>query len=320
MTKESDAAEILRYSRQAVAKTMVTVRGLMRGSNRLGLSKAVSDPDRDKSVEDQTKGIDRKAEELIVEALQKKFKKLETVESFTVFSEELGIQSFPKKGLENETDWVVFIDPIDGTEFIEALQGGWCLLAVYNRAWDEVVAAVAGDIFLNRIYYGCKGGIPECHDHITLSEFKLDGGPNPKKTLEGARVNFLTTKVGRFRSVSEQTRLLDAIEAGGGRINLSWGSNLIIQVAAGYADAAVEFTKGFATYDVLPGLFLAEQAGLTILDLDGNPITTKLDIDEIFKIYKADPKHPKRTRFVVAKEPELAHRIVELIDKDLLDQ
>ena len=47
--------------------------------------------------------------------------------------------------------------------------------------------------------------------------------------------------------------MLDALREADGRVNLSWGSNTIIQVTAGYADVAIEFAKGFATYDILPG-------------------------------------------------------------------
>jgi myo-inositol-1(or 4)-monophosphatase len=314
MDQEFLADAICRYSRQVVLKAMDTVRGRMRGSDRLALKEAVTDPSTEKSELNLTKGIDREAENLIVAALVKKFAKLQGVESFTVFSEELGIRSFPEPGLEDDSEWVVFVDPVDGTEFIESLQGGWTLLAVYNRNWKKVVAAVAGDIFLNRLYWGALGAVPECLDLVTHSWFKLDGGPRPKRSLEGARVNFLTTKVSRYLSVARQERLLAAIEKGDGRINLSWGSNMIIQVASGYADAAVEFTKGFATYDLLPGLYLGEQAGLTILDLHGNPLTTELDIDAIFNTYRANPKKPTRTAFVVAKEPDLAREIVSLLN------
>lgn len=39
-----------------------------------------------------------------------------------------------------------------------------------------------------------------------------------------------------------------------GRVNLSLGSSIIIQVAAGNAEVAIEFAEGFPTYDILPGL------------------------------------------------------------------
>jgi myo-inositol-1(or 4)-monophosphatase len=305
--------DVLRYCRQTVLKAMDGVRAAMRGSNRLFLKEEVRDKKTEKSELNITKGIDAFAEDLIVAALSKKFKKIEGINAFTVFSEELGIQTFPDNAVEKDADLVVFIDPIDGTEFIESLQGGWCLIAVYDRKINEMVCAVAGDIFLNRLYWASASGIAEAIDFTTHTWFRLHGGDNPKEALAGARVNFLTTKVDRYTSVARQMALLDAIKKKDGRINLSWGSNMIIQVAAGYADAAVEFTKGFATYDILPGLFIGEKAGLTILDLKGNQITCCLDIEDIFATYRQNPKNPKRISFVAAKNEKLAKQIVGLI-------
>jgi myo-inositol-1(or 4)-monophosphatase len=306
--------DILRYCRQIVLKAMNHVRATMRGSKRLYLKETIENLDVAKDGLNLTKAVDKEAEDLIIAALSKKFKKIKGINAFTVFSEELGIHTFPEDASEADSDLVIFIDPIDGTEFIESLQGGWCLMAVYDRRANDVIVAVAGDIFLDRLYWATKSGPPEALDFTTHSWFKLDGGPNPKIDLAGARINFLTTKVSRYRSIAKQTRLLDAIKENNGRINLSWGSNLIIQVAAGYADAAVEFTKGFATYDILPGFFIGKKAGLTILDMKGNPINTTLDIDEIFDTYRRDSTKPKRTKFVAAKEETLARKVLELID------
>jgi myo-inositol-1(or 4)-monophosphatase len=96
-------------------------------------------------------------------------------------------------------------------------------------------------------------------------------------------------------------------------VNLSWGSNTIIQVAAGYADLAIEFAKGFATYDILPGLYIGLKSGLTILDLDGHPISTQLDLEQIFAAFRKDAKHPKRTPFVAARNPALAEQVIRLL-------
>jgi myo-inositol-1(or 4)-monophosphatase len=115
--------------------------------------------------------------------------------------------------------------------------------------------------------------------------------------------------------LSEQTDLLNAIREQDGRVNLSWGSNTIIQVAAGYADVAIEFAKGFATYDILPGFHLGLKTGLTILDLSGNPLTTKLDIDRIFAAFRDDARHPQRTPFVAAKDPALAEQVLRLLKR-----
>ncbi len=306
--------EILRYCRQIVLKAMDNVRSNMRGSKRLSLKESVENQATEKSELNLTKGIDLSTENLIISSLNKKFKKIKSIKAFTVFSEELGIKTYPEGCSEEEADLVIFIDPIDGTEFIESLQGGWCLMAVYDRRESEVLAAVAGDIFFDRLYWASKSETAEAIDFITHSWFKLDGGSKPKTELSGARVNFLSTKVGRYRSIEKQKKLLDAIDQNDGRINLSWGSNMIIQVAAGYADVAVEFTKGFATYDILPGFFIGQKAGLTMLDLEGNPIECKLDIDEIFNTYRNNPQKPKRTPFVAAKSEKLARQVIELLD------
>jgi fructose-1,6-bisphosphatase/inositol monophosphatase family enzyme len=261
---------VLRYCRQVIMQSMDYVRGRMREENLPALKRQTAKPHLQKSELNPTKAIDQEAEDLIIEALRHKFAKIPEIKAYTVFSEELGIKTFPEGATESDADLIVFIDPIDGTEFVETLQGGWSLIAVYDRRIGEVIAAVAGDIFLDRIYWASQNGIPECLDFITHSWFRLDGGTNPKSTLAGARVNVLTTKVDRYRALSEQTELLNAIHESDGRVNLSWGSNTIIQVAAGYADVAIEFAKGFATYDILAGFYIGLKTGLTILDLKEN--------------------------------------------------
>jgi len=309
--------DILRYCRQVVLKAMDSIRARMRGSNRLLLKESVLGSEEKKAQGNLTKGVDREAEEIVIQSLLKKLPKVGNIERLAVFSEEAGILTFPADLQPEAADWVAFIDPIDGTEFIEGLQSGWTLLALYDRRRDRVEAAVAGDLFLDRVYWASQSGPAECLDFATHSWFKLDGGSKPKKSLQerGVRLNILTTKVGRFRAVAAQEALLDALEKVDGRINLAWGSNMIVQVAAGYADAAVEFAKGFATYDVLPGLFIGERAGLIILDLEGNRVTSRIDIPEVFAAYRRDSKKPKRIPFVAAKEESLAREIVGLLQR-----
>jgi myo-inositol-1(or 4)-monophosphatase len=306
---------ILRYCRQIIMETMDHVRSGMREENLAAMKCRAANPHIEKSEENLTKAVDQEAEELILASLQYKIGKLQEVKAYTVFSEELGIKTFPDERAEKDADLVVFIDPIDGTEFVEALQGGWSLISVYDRRRHEVICAVAGDIFLDRIYWASKTGYPECLDFITHSWFRLDGGTTPKKSLAGARVNVLTTKVDRYRALSEQTDLLNAIREADGRVNLSWGSNTIIQVAAGYADVAIEFAKGFATYDVLPGLYIGLKTGLTIVDLEGRPLTTRLDLDQIFGAFRRDSRKPQRMPFIAAKDPALVEQVLRLLKK-----
>lgn len=160
---------VLRYCRQIIMQAMDYVRSRMRNENLPALKRQVQNVHVEKSEMNPTKAIDQEAEDLILEALQFKFAKLPAVKAYTVFSEELGIQTFPKGASEADADLVVFIDPIDGTEFVEALQGGWSLIAVYDRRENDVIAATAGDIFLDRIYWASMSGYAECLDFITHS-------------------------------------------------------------------------------------------------------------------------------------------------------
>ena len=305
--------QLLRMSRQIVLKAMDQIRSTMRGSNRLALKEAVTNENVEKDILNQTKGIDKEAEDLIINGIQKKFKKIPQIKIYTIFSEEQGIKTFPQGANEEDADIAIFIDPIDGTEFIETLQGGWCLLGIYDCKANETLVTVAGDIFLNRLYWASKNTVAECLDFTTHSWFKLDGGPDPKTTVAGARINCLTTKVDRYLAIAKQEKLLVELKKDDGRINLSWGSNMLIQVAAGYADAAIETTKGFATYDILPGLFLGLKAGLLIVDEKGDPVSARLDLKEIYEAYRKDPKKPKRLKFIAAKNKQLVQQIMGLL-------
>jgi fructose-1,6-bisphosphatase/inositol monophosphatase family enzyme len=113
-----------RCSRQIVLETMDHVRGTMRSENRLSLTRAVADPQLQKSAQNLTKAVDRDAEDLILDGLQQKFPKLPAVKAYTVFSEELGIKTFPEGASGSEANLVVFIEPIDGKEIIKSLQCG----------------------------------------------------------------------------------------------------------------------------------------------------------------------------------------------------
>jgi fructose-1,6-bisphosphatase/inositol monophosphatase family enzyme len=149
MHKSYNDTDLIRYCKQTVLKAMNDVRAAMRGSNRLSLGETVQHQKIKKSPLNLTKGIDSLAEALILSALEKKLlQKKMGIKAFTVFSEEMGITTLPKGVKENDVELVIFINPIDGTEFIESLQGGWCLMAVYDRTENEVACVVAGDIFL----------------------------------------------------------------------------------------------------------------------------------------------------------------------------
>lgn len=306
---------LMRYTRQVVMRAMESTRHAMRGSQRFAMQATVAEISERKAEENPTKRIDEAIEADIISQLQKKYSRIPGLPPYAIFSEEHGIVEVGDGS--NRHGFVVFIDPVDGTEFAESLQGGWCLLSFYDRVRRRAVGAVAGDIFLDRLFwtpdeFGRATGL----DFITHSEFHLDGGASRRRsTLQKARINVLTTKPGRYMALAKQETLMEALRENDVRINLSWGSNTLIQVAAGYADAAVEFARGFAAYDVLPGLLLCRAAGVCLLDLNGRDIDVDaaIDVDAIFEQFRRDPKHPARLPFVAATTRAVAERLVTLL-------
>lgn len=135
----------LRYCRQIVMDTMDHVRSRMREEDLPALRRQVGNVHIQESELNPTTAIDQEAEELILSQLNRKFAKLPGVKAYTIFSEELGIQTSPEGAREADANLVVFIDPIDGTELAEALQGGWSLIAVYDRHKNDVIAAFRKD-------------------------------------------------------------------------------------------------------------------------------------------------------------------------------
>jgi len=58
-----------------------------------------------------------------------------------------------------------------------------------------------------------------------------------------------------------------------------------------------------------------DQEAEDLIHLSGNPITSKLALEEIFAAFRKDAKHPKRTSFVAAKNPALAEQVIRLLKK-----
>jgi hypothetical protein len=62
-------------------------------------------------------------------------------------------------------------------------------------------------------------------------------------------------------------------------------------------------------------MYIGLKTGLTIVDLSGNPITSKLDLEDIIATFRRDAQHPKRISFIAAKEPALAEQVLKLLKK-----
>ncbi|MEU7144609.1 inositol monophosphatase family protein [Nocardia sp. NPDC046473] len=84
------------------------------------------------------------------------------------------------------------------------------------------------------------------------------------------------------------------------------GSIGLCHVAAGFTDAMVEFAKGFAIWDLLPGHYILHAAGGIVTDLRGMPIPLGYELGSM-----ADINHAMsgRRKFIAAGNADLADQL-----------
>jgi len=73
-------------------------------------------------------------------------------------------------------------------------------------------------------------------------------------------------------------------------------------------EAAIEFAKGFAVWDLAPGHYILHASGGTVLGLDGKPVPLDYHFDSFAEVATA---MDRRQRFVAAGNTNLAQEIVE---------
>jgi myo-inositol-1(or 4)-monophosphatase len=75
----------------------------------------------------------------------------------------------------------------------------------------------------------------------------------------------------------------------------------------------VEFTKGFAIWDLAPGHYILHAAGGVVLDLEAEPISLGYQLNSLDHIASA---MERRQKFVAAGSAALALEIVDALDTD----
>jgi hypothetical protein len=124
-------------------------------------------------------------------------------------------------------------------------------------------------------------------------------------------------------------RIIQAVEQGRGLLDRKdlvvhsfGGSRGAMLVSEGVIDAAIEYTKGFKHLDGMPGLFLAQGAGATVLDLNDGRTGAEMNFgvdarfEAVFNLPEDQWKHALenlRYRFIVACTKELADQIYQVL-------
>lgn len=237
--------------------------------------------------------------------------------SFVYASEEDEPQTV---GPEPEPDLVALVDPLDTSELAVRALHGYTHLLVYSRRLQRPVAAVIGDIFHQlRLYTAVLDADGTDRAYVTTrDQQRRQITVRPHNHLADAVItNYSMRPQERFLPLASQRRLLNSLAAPDGtgakqgRIGVDFGSIGLCHIAAGQTDGMIEFAKGFAAWDLLPGHYVLHAAGGTVLDLKGQPILLDYQLGSAAQIAAA---MNRRQSFAAAATPELANAILATLD------
>jgi myo-inositol-1(or 4)-monophosphatase len=226
----------------------------------------------------------------------------------------------------HDPDLVAIVDPLDTSELAVRAINGYTHLLIYSRSQCAPVAAAIGDFFHEiHLYTAARAGEQTAaHLHTRAGDIrpiKIRATPAAGRLLV---TNYNMRPTERFLPLAEQRDLIEGLtnglgrdEAGNGptgdvsRIGVDFGSIGLCHVATNATDAFVEFAKGFALWDLLPGQFILEAAGGVVCGLDGHSLPWPTDaFNDAQSMRQA---LATRQKFVAANSIELAHAIAQLI-------
>lgn len=172
---------------------------------------------------------------------------------------------------------VALLDMLDGTHLRRRDLSNWCsALVFYLPASGEVLASLVGHA-VGTLYYAARAGGAFKQEPdpgaLPMNQWLLLGTPAPIRASGGsassAHLAFFGQKPGAFLRAARHRRLLGRME----RIYNLGGNPMLAKVADGSMDAVVEFPGGGQLpHDCVPGAFIVDQAGGTVMGLDGRPL------------------------------------------------
>jgi fructose-1,6-bisphosphatase/inositol monophosphatase family enzyme len=249
---------------------------------------------------------------------------------FLVLGEEKG--TYPAT-LEGYEQIVAFLDPIDGTDLAVRGFSNWCFALTFffppeRRILASIVGHSSGQIYYATEIGAFKGLVKVRNNESGQRVIVEEDKPlviNPKKItrLEDAAVCFYGQKPQSFLNLAENegfirmlrefsARMHDARDEQGNIIrkgerlefrlyNLA-GNPMMPKIADGAVDAVLGLSPS-QVHDVIPGAFIATQAGAILRDLNGVSINPA---DCLMK-----PR--QRVNYVVTGSEKLAEELVEIL-------
>jgi fructose-1,6-bisphosphatase/inositol monophosphatase family enzyme len=215
----------------------------------------------------------------------------------------LGEESLRDSGLDlsKEQGLTALVDMVDGTDLMALGIWLWCSAVVFfYPAEGRIVCAVVGDAF-GRLYYSLGEG--EAFSTDPDLRWKRIGEvlesarpirPSRVRRVEQSYLSFYGQKRSHLEPVIQKPGLTSRFH----RIYNFGGNPMMVKVADGTMSGVFELA-GQHPHDVVPGAFIAREAGATVVDLAGEP----LDLEGSLLMPASDDS---RLRYVVACSRPLA--------------
>ncbi|WP_280361366.1 inositol monophosphatase family protein [Nocardia wallacei] len=236
----------------------------------------------------------------------------QVIPSFVYASEEADPEII---GEDPDPDLCVLVDPLDTSELAVRALHGYTHVLVYSRSLARPVVAVVGDIFHHvQLYVAARNREGRDRAFMVTADRTVHALTRPSTAVlsDALVTNYMMRPEQRFRPLARQGDFLDALSAvsdrgrANGRLGIDFGSIGLCHVAAGFSDAMIEFAKGFAIWDLLPGHYVLHAAGGVVTDLLGMQIELDYGLDSIASIGQT---MGRRRTFIAAGTTRLAEEI-----------
>lgn len=170
---------------------------------------------------------------------------------------------------DESTEFVAFIDPIDGTEMAARQVALVSTALSIIRPNSELVFSAVGDVAMEQVFWADSNQSFLNDTRLAISE---------ERSLSDSFLVNYSMSADRMNHPEWALRVFKRCER-----FLNYGGPLFLaKIANGTVDGVLEYQKGYFLYDLLPGLHIARNAGAIVTGLSGLP----LEFTDFNKRYK----------------------------------